>query len=77
MKKRLFWVLTLLLLALMPAQNVLADYCTYSGYKNNSERNLNSFTLTDGTNSATVYSIQTSYGAVYVDKTSSVLFHHQ
>ena len=61
----------------MPIQAWFADapvvepeYCTYEGNSQHSERRLNALTITDGTNTTTVSSIQPNFrGAVYVDKT--------
>jgi hypothetical protein len=50
-----------------------AEYCTYEGNSTHSERRLNAVTITDGTNTTTVSSIQPYFrGAVYVDKTDVV-----
>ena len=46
------------------------EYCTYEGNSQHNERRLNALTITDGTNTTTVSSIQPNFrGAVYVDKT--------
>ncbi|MBQ7818123.1 MAG: InlB B-repeat-containing protein, partial [Bacteroidales bacterium] len=74
MKKHFFRVLALVLLVLFPIQNALAEYCTMSGNMSQGGRKLNSFTLSDGVNSVSLSSIQTSYtSAIYYDGTSSVL----
>ncbi len=73
MKKSYFWGLLLAVMALIPAQNAFADYCTFSGNSTHTERRLQSFTLTDGVTDAAVQNVQPALrSAVYKDMTSTV-----
>ena len=79
MKKSYFWGLLLAIMALIPAQNAFADYCTYSGTITRKDSYTTDFTITDGVNSKAVTNIQQNVGSnwfprynVYIDKTSEV-----
>ena len=80
MKKSYFWGLLLAIMALIPSQNAFADYCTMSSTFSNSDRHLDSFTLTDGVEELAVSSVQPNSGStwrpsykVYNDHTSKSL----
>ena len=79
MKKSYFWGLLLAIMALIPAQNAFADYCTYSATFDRTDSYTTDFTITDGVNSKAVTNIQKNVGNywyprynVYIDKTSEV-----
>ena len=80
MKKSYFWGLLLAIMALIPSQNAFAEYCTMSSTFSNSDRHLDSFTLTDGVEELAVSSVQPNSGSnwwpsykVYNDHTSKSL----
>ena len=80
MKKSYFWGLLIAIMALIPSQNAFADYCTMSSTFSNTDRHLDSFTLTDGVEELTVSSAQPNSGStwrasykVYNDHTSKSL----
>ncbi|MBR5240611.1 MAG: hypothetical protein IKW05_01600, partial [Muribaculaceae bacterium] len=80
MKKSYFWGLLIAIMALIPSQNAFADYCTMSSTFSNTDRHLDSFTLTDGVEELAVSSVQPNNGStwrasykVYNDHTSKSL----
>ncbi|MBR5324116.1 MAG: InlB B-repeat-containing protein [Muribaculaceae bacterium] len=80
MKKSYFWGLLIAIMALIPSQNAFADYCTMSSTFSNTDRHLDSFTLTDGVEELAVSSAQPNSGSnwrasykVYNDHTSKSL----